>query len=112
MITIGKQLFVQTFLPCYLYNRIFECPVNIGNGGFPHVRWSTKNLFSFLERLLVPAPLLLAMVVEVSQVALTALTLETSSFRPWSRSSGLPGAFQAWGTQPWWVAVPWPRLWS
>ena len=26
-------------VPFYLYNRIFECPENIRNDGFPDVRW-------------------------------------------------------------------------
>merc|ERR1712079_802708 len=28
-------------VPFYLYNRIFECPENIRNDGFPDVRWSS-----------------------------------------------------------------------
>ena len=30
-------------VPFYLYNRIFECPENIRNDGFPDVRWSSRN---------------------------------------------------------------------
>ena len=30
-------------VPFYLYNRIFECPENIRNDGFPDVRWSSSN---------------------------------------------------------------------
>ena len=30
-------------VPFYLYNRIFECPENIRNDGFPDVRWPSKR---------------------------------------------------------------------
>ena len=30
-------------VPFYLYNRIFECPENIRNDGFPDVRWSSTT---------------------------------------------------------------------
>ena len=40
----------------FLYNRIFECPENIRNYGFPDVRWPSKNFLpcftSFLFYLL------------------------------------------------------------
>ena len=29
-------------VPFYLYNRIFECPENVRNDGFPDVRWSSN----------------------------------------------------------------------
>ena len=29
--------------PFYLYNRIFECPENVRNDGFPDVRWSSSE---------------------------------------------------------------------
>ena len=29
-------------VPFYLYNRIFECPENIRNDGFPEVRWPSN----------------------------------------------------------------------
>ena len=31
-------------VPFYLYNRIFECPENIRNVGFPDVRWSSREM--------------------------------------------------------------------
>ena len=30
-------------VPFYLYNRIFECPENIRNDGFPDFRWPSES---------------------------------------------------------------------
>ena len=30
-------------VPFYLFNRIFECPENIRNYGFPDVRWPSRD---------------------------------------------------------------------